>query len=186
MVPLTPKRYCVDGPICRDKEEPNIIIAETPETRKEASEEARPASAKRRGGYFAGSATFCANGVLWTPTRAYVENAVDATELLHAKQEDCQSSRRPNIRGEDVKEAVFVRGGWVAHARGNTWLVSGVGGADEVWELQRWWLLVQSPRLSHAPHGQRLRGPMLPTIPMDDGEGLIIAERARAKRLTPH
>lgn len=65
-------------------------------------------------------------------TRAYVENAVDATELLHAEQEDCQSGTRPNIPGEYIKEAVLVRGGWAAYVRGNTLSVGGVGGVDEV------------------------------------------------------
>ena len=67
---------------------PNMTIAETPEARKEASEEARPACAKSRGAYFAGSARLCANVVsrecFLKLNVAYVENAVDATELLHA------------------------------------------------------------------------------------------------------
>ena len=60
---------------------------------------------------------------------AYVENAVDAAELLHAKQEGCQTSPRAHIPGEDVKEAVFF---WSARVRGNTLLATGVGGVDEV------------------------------------------------------
>ena len=40
---------------------PNMTIAETPEARNEASEEARPACAKSRGAYFAGLVRLCAN-----------------------------------------------------------------------------------------------------------------------------
>ena len=45
---------------------------------------------------------------------AYVENAVDATELLHAKQKNRHKGTRPYIPSEDIKEAVFLRGAWVA------------------------------------------------------------------------
>ena len=45
---------------------------------------------------------------------AYVENAVDATELLHAKQKDGHRGTRQYIPSEDIKKAVFLRWAWVA------------------------------------------------------------------------
>ena len=71
----------------------NMTIAETPEARNEASEEARPACAKRRGAYFAALVRFypkyISNRVIsWRLKGAYVEHAVDAAKLLHAKEED--------------------------------------------------------------------------------------------------
>ena len=88
-----------------------MTIAETPEARKEASEEARPACANKRGAYFFGLVRFCVRmmfeeGALLKANNAYIEYSIDAAELLHAKQEHCQKSSRVCILGEDVKEAV--------------------------------------------------------------------------------
>lgn len=63
---------------------------------------------------------------------AYVENAIDAAELLHAKQEDCQTSTRAYIPGEDVEETVLVRGARGTDVRGNALSVSSVNGVDKV------------------------------------------------------
>ena len=63
-----------------------MMIADTPEARNEASEDLRPAWAKRRGAYWGHQ-----HGlhdldltVFWT----YIENAVDAAQLLHPKEKD--------------------------------------------------------------------------------------------------
>lgn len=63
---------------------------------------------------------------------AYVENAIDAAELLHAKQEDCQTSTRAYIPGEDVEETVLVREARGTDVRGNALSASSVNGVDKV------------------------------------------------------
>lgn len=114
----------------------NITIAETPEARKEASEEARPACAKRSGAYLMMLVGLCMEGVqrvaVLELNDAYIENAVDAAELLHAKQECCQTSTRAYIPGEDIKEAVFVRGVWGTCVRGSILFTIRVRGVDKV------------------------------------------------------
>lgn len=48
---------------------------------------------------------------------AYVENAVDAAELLHAHHENCESSVRAYVPGEDVEETGSGCGVFGAHER---------------------------------------------------------------------
>lgn len=63
---------------------------------------------------------------------AYVENAIDAVGLLHAKQEDCQTSTRAYILGEDVEETMLVREARGTNVRGNALSASSVNGVDKV------------------------------------------------------
>ena len=76
-----------------------ITIADTPEARKDAFEDARPACVNRRGAYLDRSARLQRNfkdrwlcGVEGESVSTYIEDAVDPTELLHSEQENSHTS----------------------------------------------------------------------------------------------